>query len=157
MKSMNKGIVSAIVFLLCCMPMLAYSQDQNDQNQDNATSGSSAERRMVPQPEDKNIHGNLTVSGSMGVGTGYPTQKLEVHGYIKGTEGLCIGDDCRKKWPSLKCAQYDNRPAEETGDSYCQGLNKACFGVFLGSGASYFNECSTPPGSTHSTRCCWVE
>ncbi len=40
------------------------------------------------------------VSGSVGVGTASPTQKLDVAGYVKGQSGLCIGSDCRTSWPS---------------------------------------------------------
>lgn len=42
-------------------------------------------------------------NGSVGIGLDLskgdlPTQKLDVHGYVKGT-GLCIGLDCRTSWP----------------------------------------------------------
>ncbi|MFQ5662060.1 MAG: hypothetical protein ACE5F2_02300 [Candidatus Paceibacteria bacterium] len=39
-------------------------------------------------------------SGNVGIGTGSPTQKLDVGGYVRGSTGLCIGDDCRTSWPS---------------------------------------------------------
>lgn len=104
--------------------------------------------------------GDLVVSGSVGIGTRVPAQKLEVDGKVKA-KGLCMGDNCRENWPTLKCAVY-NRPPGETGDDYCNSIGKVCFGVMIGSGTSYFNECATPPsplpsGSLHQTRCCWVE
>ncbi len=37
--------------------------------------------------------------GSVGIGTSTPTQKLDVDGYVRGTQGLCIGSDCRDAWP----------------------------------------------------------
>ncbi len=42
----------------------------------------------------------MTDSGSVGIGTSAPSQKLDVAGYVKGQTGLCIGDDCRTSWPS---------------------------------------------------------
>ncbi|MBI4895521.1 MAG: hypothetical protein HY831_03435 [Candidatus Aenigmarchaeota archaeon] len=37
--------------------------------------------------------------GNVGIGTGTPTQLLDVNGNIKAT-GICIGSDCRTSWPS---------------------------------------------------------
>ncbi len=133
--------VTLIFLLLGFIVCPVYSQEQN-------TSAQSA---------DKSVKGNLTVEGNLGVGTEKPVQKVEVVGYIKSTEGLCIGDNCRNNWPALKCADFDGRPKEETGDMFCASSNKICFGVSIGSGAGYFNECSTSPGAIHKTRCCWVE
>ena len=137
----NKLRVIPISLFLIFLTCPVYSQEQN----------------KTAQSADKSVKGNLTVEGNLGVGTDKPAQKVEVVGYIKSTEGLCIGDACKKNWPSLKCADFDNRPGEETGDMFCASNNKACFGVSIGSGASYFNECSTPPHAVHKTRCCWVE
>lgn len=39
-------------------------------------------------------------TGSVGIGTTSPTQKLDVAGYVKGT-GLCIGTDCKTSWASV--------------------------------------------------------
>ncbi|HLD82927.1 MAG TPA: hypothetical protein VI976_03150 [Candidatus Omnitrophota bacterium] len=83
---------------------------------------------------------------------------LEVEGPIKAEKGLCLGDNCKTEWPKLKCADYSKRPKGESGDGYCQNLNKACTAVILTSpGASYFEECSNAPIAPHKTRCCWVE
>lgn len=40
------------------------------------------------------------VGDKVGIGTNAPTQKLDVEGYIRGSTGLCIGNDCRTSWPS---------------------------------------------------------
>ena len=45
---------------------------------------------------------------------------------------ICIGEDCRSKWPGLKCANYDGRPAGETGDEFCSRMNKTCVAVSIG-------------------------
>ncbi len=72
-------------------------------------------------------------------------------------DSVCIGEDCRSRWPVLKCAVYSDRPAGETGDEFCNSMNKTCMGVFMGSGQSFFNECSVPANSVHKCRCCWAE
>jgi len=83
------------------------------------------------------------------------TEDLEVN-KLK-VKDICLNGDCKASWPKLKCAEYDNRPSGESGDNFCSSMEKACFAVFIGSGASYFSECSTPPASPHKTRCCWIE
>ena len=42
-------------------------------------------------------NGLIVLLGNVGIGTGAPTQMLDVAGYVKGT-GLCIADDCRTAW-----------------------------------------------------------
>ena len=42
-------------------------------------------------------NGLIVLLGNVGIGTGAPTQMLDVAGYVKGT-GLCIADDCRTTW-----------------------------------------------------------
>ena len=42
----------------------------------------------------------ITNTGSVGIGTTTPSQKLQVAGYVRGDTGLCIGADCRTSWPS---------------------------------------------------------
>lgn len=100
---------------------------------------------------------NLIVSGNIGAGIGEPKQRIDAEGYVRASEGLCIGDDCKKSWPKLKCSDYKDRPAEETGDSFCNSKNQLCFSVFMGTGAGFSNECSVLPQQKHDTRCCWVE
>ena len=38
-------------------------------------------------------------SGNVGIGTTGPSQKLDVSGYVRGSSGLCINNDCRTSWP----------------------------------------------------------
>jgi len=72
-------------------------------------------------------------------------------------KSICIGEDCRSKWPTLKCADYEGRPAGETGDEFCAKMDKTCVAVAIGGGQSFFDECSAVPNSVHRCRCCWVE
>jgi len=72
-------------------------------------------------------------------------------------ESVCIGEDCRKKWPVFKCANYGGRPAGEIGDEFCASMNKTCMAVFIGGGTSVFDECSIPSKTVHRCRCCWAE
>lgn len=83
-------------------------------------------------------------------------QKTEGREQVKA-DSICIGEDCRSKWPALKCANYEGRPAGETGDEFCGSMNKACMAVSIGGGQSFFDECSVPVNSVHKCRCCWVE
>ena len=56
--------------------------------------------------EDTYIRGGKTNSkviindngGNVGIGTNTPGQKLDVAGYVKARDGLCIGDDCCTSW-----------------------------------------------------------
>jgi hypothetical protein len=73
------------------------------------------------------------------------------------TETMCLNGDCRNRWPVLKCADYGERPAGETGDEYCAKINKTCLAVSIGGGQSFFDQCSVPVNSVHKCRCCWVQ
>ena len=44
------------------------------------------------------VYGNQYTQGNLGVGVVSPTQKLDVEGYVRGSSGLCIGNDCRSSW-----------------------------------------------------------
>lgn len=107
--------------------------------------------------EPATVKENLIVSGNIGAGINAPKQRIDAEGYVRGSEGLCIGEACKESWPKLKCADYADRPAGESGDDFCNSQDKACFSVLLGSGVSFANECSVTPAQKHSTRCCWVE
>lgn len=39
-------------------------------------------------------------SGNVGIGITNPSQKLDVEGYVRGSTGLCIANDCRTSWPA---------------------------------------------------------
>jgi len=84
--------------------------------------------------------------------TGQKTQGKQVK-----ADSVCIGKDCRDKWPVFKCANYEGRPAGETGDQFCASMNKTCMAVFIGGGQSFFDQCSIPVNSVHECRCCWAE
>ena len=45
------------------------------------------------------VYGNQYTQGNLGVGVVSPTQKLDVEGYVRGSSGLCIGNDCKSTWP----------------------------------------------------------
>lgn len=105
--------------------------------------------RQVEQTS--NPAGQQTVPENVEIGS------LNVTGQIKAGQGLCINGDCKDNWPVLKCADFTDRPAGETGEEFCKKTGKTCLAVFIGNGSSFFDECSTPPMSTHKTRCCWVE
>lgn len=83
-------------------------------------------------------------------------QKIEDRQQIKA-DSVCIGEDCRDKWPVFKCANYEGRPAGETGDQFCSSINKTCMAVSIGGGQSFFDQCSVPVNSIHKCRCCWAE
>lgn len=83
-------------------------------------------------------------------------QKSESSKQLKA-DSICIGNDCRDKWPVFKCANYQGRPAGETGDEFCASMNKTCMAVSIGGGQSFFDECSVPANSVHKCRCCWAE
>ena len=42
----------------------------------------------------------ISVNGKVGIGTNNPSEKLDVIGYVRGSQGLCIGNDCRAVWPT---------------------------------------------------------
>ena len=108
-------------------------------------------------PAQENNHTTSSKSDKEETPKDVEVDNLKVNGLIKTEKGLCLKGDCKTNWPALKCADYDSRPAGESGDSFCSSIAKTCFAVSIGSGASYFSECSTPPASPHKTRCCWVE
>ena len=139
-----------IIFVLALLPLTAFAQGTNimdyRQQDTNEYVATEPEKNSNPnsikpdQPPDNIQIKNLNASDTVAV-----------------ENKLCIKGDCRNKWPVLKCAEFSGRPAGESGESFCQGVNKTCFSVFVGSGASFYNECSVAPLAVHKTRCCWVE
>ncbi len=128
-----KLFIANCLFFVICILYIGVLPAQEDNN----TANIKSDKEEVPQDAEIN--------------------NLKVNGLIKTEKGLCLKGDCKANWPALRCADYDSRPAGESGDSFCSNIGKACFAVSIGSGASYFSECSTPPASPHKTRCCWVE
>ncbi|GEM_PF-3206520 len=60
----------------------------NEQDSDNIRFQIAGDDKVI-------IKGN----GNVGIGTTNPQAKLDVAGYVKGRDGLCIGNDCRTSWP----------------------------------------------------------
>ncbi|MBU1727140.1 MAG: hypothetical protein KJ880_05875 [Candidatus Omnitrophica bacterium] len=145
-----------ILFLLFSFfALCAYSQNEiaADASNEPITTIDTEQKASDTSKSDE----DLIVKGKLGVGVSAPAEKVDVQGAVKASEGFCIGDDCKKQWPSLKCATYSDRPSGETGEEYCKSIGKECFAVSIGSGASFFGDCDTSPAATHKVRCCSVE
>jgi hypothetical protein len=68
---------------------------------------------MTVRNSDDTILFNIQNSGNVGIGTPNPTQKLDVAGYVRGSKGLCIGDDCRTSWQApIYITNFLNAPIE---------------------------------------------
>lgn len=153
MKASNLAV---LVILCVFIPIYAYSQNYMDENNPQAT----------PYSKEKSQEGsNLTTpavtadtSSVVTIKNAQATQDQNTpkRKQIKA-KSICIGEDCRSQWPVLKCADYGDRPAGETGDEYCGSINKTCMAVSIGGGQSFFGECSASVNSMHKCRCCWVE
>src|SRR3989338_7385650 len=50
--------------------------------------------------------GNTYITGSVGIGTASPTQKLDVVGNVKASTGFCIGTSCITSWPAGATSQW---------------------------------------------------
>ncbi|MCU0651703.1 MAG: hypothetical protein MUC39_02020 [Candidatus Omnitrophica bacterium] len=140
----NLKLKIALIVSLLILTSMIYAgilSAQEDYNTKNRQSGNVSSETTKKQVSSKDTE----------------TDNLKADGVIKTEKGLCLNGECKTNWPKLKCAEYNNLPAGESGDNFCSSMDKTCFAVFIGSGASYFSECSTPPASPHKTRCCWVE
>ena len=62
-------------------------------------------------------NGLIVQLGNVGIGTGAPTQMLDVAGYVKGT-GLCIADDCRTAWDSVSASGASSQTIYDTPGTY---------------------------------------
>jgi len=142
---------AVLIIFFMLIPVYVHSEDYVDEKNPPTT----------PYVKDKNDEkSDLTVSEN----TAKPEAQIEVNTdqeaqewkQIK-TQSICIGGDCRSKWPSFQCANYENRPARETGDEFCGQKNQTCVAVSFGEGQNFFGECSVPVRSMHKCRCCWVE
>jgi len=83
-------------------------------------------------PEPNRYQVNLILQGfggNVGIGTTTPTQKLDVNGYVKGRDGLCIGDNCRSSWPKI-CIQC--RCTDESGETRTDTAECAPIGQWSG-------------------------
>ena len=50
--------------------------------------------------------GRVLIDGQVGIGITNPTQQLDVSGYVRGSQGMCIGSDCRTSWPTDTSTSY---------------------------------------------------
>ncbi|MBI5101511.1 MAG: hypothetical protein HZB33_06725 [Nitrospirae bacterium] len=69
------------------------------------TGGDNLETSLIIESAHADGKRNVIVAngmnGKVGIGTGTPSQQLDVNGYVKGQSGLCISSDCRTAWPSF--------------------------------------------------------
>ncbi|MFH0877451.1 MAG: hypothetical protein V1863_04420 [Candidatus Omnitrophota bacterium] len=145
----SKWLALIVFFML--IPAFAHSEDYMDDKKPLITPYM---KEKSDQKSDLTVTGNTAYSEDrIEVNT---EQKMQIQKQIKA-KSVCIGKDCRSQWPSLKCANYEGRPARETGDEFCGQMNQACMAVSMGGGQSFFSECSVVTNSVHRCRCCWVE
>jgi hypothetical protein len=147
--SICRGVFLFILFMF--FPIYTHSENYMDDKKPLTIPVATEESRGK-----SNLTAPETATKTEAVTAAETGQKTQSQGQIKA-QSICIGEDCRSKWPSLKCENYDGRPAGETGDEFCGQMNKTCIAVSIGSGQSFFGECSVAANSVHKCRCCWVE
>lgn len=143
----SQSLALMIFFMLICV--YAHCEDYMDEKTPLATpymKEKSDERSDLSAPKD-------TAKVEVKVDAGEKVLDLK---QIKA-QSICIGKECRNQWPSFKCANYEGRPAGETGDEFCSQMNQVCVATSIGGGQSFFDECSVAANSVHKCRCCWVE
>ncbi|MEK6544497.1 MAG: hypothetical protein AABZ44_08710 [Elusimicrobiota bacterium] len=62
----------------------------------------------LPGASPFTLNGNNAVytQGNVGIGTLQPTATLDVLGYVRGSQGLCIGGDCKTAWPQASSLSW---------------------------------------------------
>ncbi len=144
-----KGLI--FIFFFIFIPIYAYSQDYMEDNQQDTYSATTEENTIKTD-----TYAPAEVPQTEPVIRTHTIQKTQEAKQLKA-KSVCIGDDCRSKWPVFKCATYDGRPAGETGDAFCAQMDKTCMDVYIGGGQNFFGECSVPASTIHKCRCCWTE
>lgn len=148
MKAIN---IAALIIFFMFIAVHSYSQDYMGEKK---TAATPYEKQ---KPEDQTgLTSSQDASATQDDTQGSTQEAIPMQKQIK-SRSICIGKDCRSRWPVLKCANYEGRPAGETGDEFCGQMNKACMAVSIGGGQSFFGECSVPASSVHTCRCCWNE
>jgi hypothetical protein len=142
----------ALIIFCAFAPVYAYSDYDMEQKVMQPRSGYAQEEKQ----EADNPPVAVNTDANTPAVTDNSDNNMEEKPVVK-TKYMCIGGDCRSQWPILRCRDYADRPAGETGDEYCGKRNKTCMAVSIGGGQSFFDQCSVPVNSVHKCRCCWVQ
>ncbi|MBL7081087.1 MAG: hypothetical protein ISS44_00760 [Candidatus Omnitrophica bacterium] len=131
------GIFCILAVLFCFSGPALSEQEQSGQSEQ---SDSLTITTYYPSPygdyNELMTHSNTNLAtdeGDVGIGTTSPTQKLDVAGFVKGQSGLCIGEDCRSKWPGIiSCwdACVEHGSADESCDDVCAQDKGFCTGTY---------------------------
>ncbi|MBI5332791.1 MAG: hypothetical protein HZB65_04410, partial [Candidatus Aenigmarchaeota archaeon] len=72
----------------------------------------------------------ITSAGEVGIGTLFPSKRLDVNGSVKATE-LCIGNDCRTEW-TVASSQLNIVALNTTGNITSAGSMKMAGNLLIG-------------------------